>query len=455
MNRPWVKYLPSSLRSRIEGRWELQEILGNTGWLFGDRACRMAIGLFVGVWVARYLGPMKFGIYSYAVALVSLIGFLGALGLDGIVVRDLVKRPSDGREILGTAFCLKFVGGLAGAAIINLIVALIRPGDELTRGIVAILSTGLVFQSLDAIDFWFQSRVRSRYVVIARNGAFVLASLVKVGLIISGASITAFAWASALEVALGVAGLVLAYRSAGESPRAWRWSLSRASSLLQDSWPLILSGIAIMIYTRIDQIMLGEMLGHEVVGIYSAATRISEIWYFIPVAIASSVSPAITEAKKISEGLYYRRLERVFRLMTLVSLSIVIPMTFLSEAVTRLFYGAGYAGAGRILSVHIWAAVFVFLGVAQGPWTLNEGLMRLSLQRAVFGAAANILLNLVLIPRYGGIGAAVATLVSQSLSSFLLNGCDRRTRRIFSLQLGSFALTRPPSLSGPRDGSLP
>ena len=139
-------------------------------------------------------------------------------------------------------------------------------------------------------------------------------------------------------------------------------------------------------------------------------------------------------------------------MMTLVSLSIVIPMTFLSDAVIGLLYGAGYAGAGKILSIHIWTAVFVFLGVAQGPWTLNEGLMRLSLHRTAFGAVANILLNLSLIPRYGGIGAAVATLISQSLSSFLLNGCDRRTRRIFSLQLGSFAVTR--SISRRHDSSL-
>jgi PST family polysaccharide transporter len=412
----------------------------------------MAIGLLVGVWVARYLGPVGFGIFSYGIALVSLFSFLGSLGLDGIVVRDLVKRPSDGNEILGTAFWLKVLGGVVGAAFINVTIALVRPGDELTRGIVAILSTGLVFQSLDAIDFWFQSRIRSRYVVFARNGAFVLASLVKVCLILTGGSVTAFAWAGALEVALAVTGLVLAYRLAGESPRVWRWSHSRAISLLKDSWPLIMSGIAIMVYTRIDQIMLGEMLGHEAVGIYSAATRISEIWYFIPVAIASSVFPAITEAKKVSEDLYYRRIERVFQMMTLVSLSIVIPMTFLSDAVIGLFYGAGYAGAGSILSIHIWTAVFVFLGVAQGPWTLNEGLMKLSLHRAAFGAVVNILLNLYLIPRYGGIGAAVATLISQSLSSFLLNSCDRRTRRIFSLQLGSFAVTR--SISRRHDSSL-
>ena len=193
----------------------------------------MAIGIFVGVWVARYLGPVRFGIYSYGIALVSLVSFLGALGLDGIVVRDLVKRPSDGHEILGTTFCLKFLGGVAGAAIINVTIALVRPGDVLTRGIVAILSTGLVFQSLDAIDFWFQSRVRSRYVVFARNGAFVLASLVKVGLILAGASVVAFAWAVSLEVALAVTGLLLGTVLQGSPIGYGAGAIRRAKSLLE------------------------------------------------------------------------------------------------------------------------------------------------------------------------------------------------------------------------------
>lgn len=452
MNRPWVKFLPSSIRSRLEGRWELQAVLANTGWLFADRAVRMGIGLFVGVWVARYLGPERFGIYSYAIAFVALIGFLGALGLDGIVVRDLVRKPSEAPEILGTAFGLKLFGGVAGAGIINVAIALLRPGDHLARGIVAIISAGLVLQSFDTIDYWFQSRVRSRNVVIARNGAFFIISLMKVGLILAGASVVAFAWAVLLEIALAMTGLLLGYRFEGQSPREWSWSFQRARSLLEDSWPLILSGFAIMVYTRIDQIMLGEMLGDKAVGIYSAATRVSEIWYFIPVAIASSVSPSLTEAKQIGEDVYYRRLERLFRMMTLVSLSIVIPMTFLSGTVISILYGSGYAGAGAILAIHIWTAIFVFLGVAQGPWTLNEGLMKLSMQRTVVGALANIALNLALIPRYGGIGAAVATLASQSLSSFLLNGFDRRTRRIFSLQLGSLDVTRSLFRSSDRHG---
>jgi len=364
------------------------------------------------------------------------------------VIRDIVRDSSHKAEILGTSFILKFVGGMLAIVMINLSIAMLRGSDTLTRTLVAIFSSGLIFQSFDTIDFWFQSQVQSRYSVWAKNGAFILLSMVKIGLIVNHASLPAFVWASVAEILLGAAGLIIAYRFVGESLRSWRWDISWGKSLIGDSWPLILSTIAIIVYMRIDQLMLGEMLGNHAVGLYSAATRVSEVWYFIPVAIASSVFPNIIEAKRESEELYYGRIAKLFRLMSILSLSIVIPFTFLSGHVIQFLYGTGYLGAGNVLSIHVWAAVFVFLGVAQGPWTLNEGLMKLALQRTVIGAVTNIMLNLILIPIYGIIGAAIATLISQALASFFLNVTDKRTRKIFSLQLQSFVITRT-IFSGP------
>ena len=442
MNIDWAKCLPDFLRPYLEGRSSLHRILGNTGWLFADRILRMGVGLFVGVWVARYLGPIQFGLYNYSFAFVSLFGFLATLGLDGIVVRDIVRDSSRKAEILGTSFVLKLVGGMFAIVVINLSIAIFRGQDTHTRVLVAIFATALIFQSFDAIDFWFQSQVQSRYIVWAKNGAFILITTVKIALIFNHAPLEAFVWAAVAEIILGAVGLIFAYRFTGGSLWSWRWDISRAKSLLHDSWPLILSGVAIGVYMRIDQLMLGEMLGNHAVGVYSAATRISEVWYFIPVAVVSSVFPSIIEAKQVSDQLYYERIAKLFRLMSLMALSIVIPLTFLSEFVIRILYGNSYSGAGTVLAVHIWAAVFVFLGVAQGPWILNEGLMKLSLQRTVIGAAANVVLNIVLIPMYGVNGAAIATLISQALASFLLNVTDKRTRKIFSLQLQSLLITR-------------
>ena len=184
--------------------------------------------------------------------------------------------------------------------------------------------------------------------------------------------------------------------------------------------------------------MLATMLDDRAVGIYSAAAQISEVWYFIPMAITASVTRSLVEAKMSNEGLYHHRIERLFRLMGIIAASITIPMTFAADIMVHILFGADYADAGPVLAVHIWSTLFVFIGVAQGPWTLNEGLMKLALIRTALGAIANVAMNILLIPAYGPLGAALATVVSYALSAVALNAIDARTRKIFIMQLNAF-----------------
>lgn len=428
------------MRNKLDGRHQLQMSIANTGWLFVDRLVRMGVGLFVSIWVARYLGPEQFGLLSYATAITALFGVLAGLGLDGIVVRDLVRMPEDRDQLLGTAFVLKCMAGLAAFMLSLVATALLRPVDTLTFWLVGIIAAGSIFQALDAIDFWFQSRVEARYVVYAKNMAFLVASGVKVGLILAEAPLIAFAWIALGEIALGAGGLLAAYKWQGHELRTWRPTARRAGVLLRESWPLVLSGAAVIVYMKIDQIMLGEMLGNEAVGLYTSATRISEIWYFIPTAIVASVSPAIIRAKKDNPQLYQERMASLLRLMVALPLAIAVPMTFLADGVIHVLFGKAFAGAGDVLAIHIWAAVFVFLGVAQQPWVLNEGLSKFLMRRTLLGAVINVGLNLVLIPVNGIRGAAIATLISQIgvvLVSHLLSG---RTRPMFFMTLRALTL---------------
>jgi PST family polysaccharide transporter len=442
MNSIWVKYLPPYIRDSLHGRYNLQKLIGNTGWLFADRILRMAVGLVVGVWTARFLGPDQYGLFNFASAFVVLFSILATLGLDGVVVRELVQTPERENEVLGTAFLLKLAGGILTLVIAIAAINLLRPGDSVVHWLVAAIASGRIFQSLDTIDFWFQARVESRFVVYARSCAFLLVSVIQILLIIENAPLIAFASAVSLEMALGAFGLVLVYRSNGQRLSWWTLNVHRITRILKDAWPLALAGMAIMIYMRIDQVMLGQMMGNQAVGVYSAAVRISEAWYFIPLSIVASVTPSLIEAKKVSFNLYYERLARLFRLMVSIALAIAIPITFVSDYVARALYGNRYQGVGPILAIHIWAAVFVFLGVAQGPWNINEGLAKLALLRTFIGAATNVFLNLLLIPQYGPVGAAIATIVSQALSAVVLNALSSKTRKIFKLQLYSMLLFR-------------
>lgn len=441
----WLVLLPPFLRSRIIHRPNLQKILINTGWLFGDKILRMGMGLLVGVWVARYLGPEQFGLLNYAVAFVALFTSVATLGLNGIVVRDLVQDPSMAETTMGTAFMLSVLGGLSAFGLSLLAISYARPNDDLAKFIVVLLSLLMVLKATDVVRYWFESQVQSKYVVSIENGVFLVFSTVKIGLILASASLIAFVWAILAEALIVAVGLMGMYAWRGGKLSAWRSRFTRAKTLLKDSWPLILSGLSIMVYMRIDQVMLGQMLGDESVGIYSAAVRISEVWYFIPMAIVASVFPSIIEAKKKSEALYYERLQKLLNVMVMLALAVAIPMTFLSDWVVTLLFGTAYHQAGSVLAVHIWAGIFVFLGVASGTWFLIEGLQRYSFYRILSGAVVNVGLNLILIPKFGVIGAAWATVVSQAGANTFFNVFNSKTRPLFFMQckscfiIGSFS----------------
>lgn len=434
----WLNLLPAGLRGKILCRPRLIGILSNTVWLFSDRVLRMGVGLIVGVWMARYLGPEQFGLLSFAMAFVALFGAVASLGLQGIVVRDIVRDPALAPEILGTGFVLQLLGGLAAFVLVTVAIAYLRPDDATARLMVAILGAALVFRALDGVRYWFESQVQSKYVVWAENAVFLGIAAVKVGMILAGAPLVAFAWAAFAEVVVVALALAGVYLKKGGRFADWRVKLARAVRLLKDSWPLVLSGLAIMVYMRIDQIMLGQMLDDGAVGIYTAAVRISEVWYFIPTVIVASVFPAIIESKKLGEAIYLARLQKLYSLMVVIALVVAVPLTFLSDWLVVLLFGDGFASAGLILAVHIWAGIFVFLGVASGQWFLVENLQKYVFYRTVMGAVANVALNAVLIPAYGVVGAALATVISQAAASVLFNALNGETRAVFVMQCRSF-----------------
>ena len=417
MNKFWIEILPPFLRQKLEGRPYLQNVVSNTGWLFAEKTVRMGVGLFVGVWVARFLGPEQFGYLSFALAFVSLFSAIAGLGLDGIVVRDLVCDPSGKDEILGTAFILKFLSGAFTFLTVLAAIRLLRPADSLTFWLVGIIAGGMIFNAFDTIDFWFQSQVQSKYSVVAKSSAFLLISAVKVALILTKAPLIAFAGAGFAEIVIGSLGMVMTYRVSGLHIRCWRSNLPVAKRLLKDSWPLIFSSVAIMIYMRIDQVMIGEMVGSREVGIYSVAVQLVEVWYFIPGIIVSSVFPSIVEAKEMGESVFYERLQRLYNFMAFMAYAIAIPVTIFSRWAIDTLYGSAYIKAGPMLAVLIWSLMFTNLGVARSTFLTTMNWTKIHFLTVAFGALINVLLNYVLIPKYGGMGAVIASCVAYWFSS--------------------------------------
>lgn len=393
----------------------------NTSWLFAEKIFRMFIGLFVGIWIARYLGPEKFGLLSYAQSFVGLFTAIATLGLDGIVVRELVKDESRRDELLGTAFWLKLMGALAVLFILAIAVNF-TSNDSYTNTLVFIIASATIFQSFNVIDLYFQANVMGKFITYANTVSLFLSSVVKVVLILFEAPLVAFAWAVVFDSVVLAMGYLYFYikNDSKFNILNWRFNKQTAISLLKDSWPLILSGIVILIYMRIDQVMIKEIMNAEAVGQYAAAVRISESWYFIPTVIASSLFPAIINAKKVSEELYYARLQKLYALMEWIAIAIALPMTFLSDWVIYLLYGKQYSQAGSVLMIHIWTGVFVASGVVTGRVVVINNKQVNGLIATVFGAVSNITLNLLMIPKYGLQGAAIAMMLAQIVSGFII-----------------------------------
>jgi O-antigen/teichoic acid export membrane protein len=377
-----------------------------------DNVLRMSVGLLVGIWLARYLGPEQFGLFNYALALVALFASFAALGLDEIIVRDLVRDPACKDETLSTAFILKLLSGTVAFLAAVGTILILRPDDNLSHWLVGIIAAGTVFQAFNIIDLWFYSQVSAKYPVLARNAAFLLCSAIRIFFILTGKSLIAFAWVSLLEIVIGAAGLVIAYRAKGNSLGVLHCSLTRARGLMRDCWPLIFTGIIATIYLRIDQVMLGEMVGSEEVGIYSAAVRMVEVWLFIPTAIYWSVFPAIVEAKAQSDELFHSRLQMFYNSMALTAYGIAIPITFFGEWLVGVLYGDVYARSGLMLAVLIWSNVFISIEMARNAFMLTMNWTRLFFLTVSLGAVLNVVLNYFLIPSYGGMGAVVASIVS-------------------------------------------
>jgi len=410
----------------------------NTGWLLFNNIFGMVIALFVGVYVARYLGPNNYGLFSYAGSFAGLFSAIAALGLDNIVVRELAKNEKKRDELLGTTFVLKIIGSILMLIIIVIAVRLTN-NDSFTNLLIFIIAIGIIFQSFDVIQFYFQSRVLSKYTVYAQIFATILCSVIKLLLIYLNMGLIYFAMVTLLQSIILASGFVAMYIKQKLNLFSWRPKLDLAKKLLSDSWPLILSGMAISIYMKTDQVMIKNMLDAKAVGNYAVAVRLTEVWYFIPMAITNSLFPAIINAKKISEKLYYERLQKLYDLMTWSAIGIALPIMLFSHNIIKLLFGIQYQEAVGVLKIYAWASVFVFLGVASAKYLIAENYTRISFLRNIVGAIINIALNIILIPKFGINGAAVATVFSEFVAAFS-NMLIPKTYKNGILMLNSFLL---------------
>jgi len=395
-------------------------LFANFNWLLAEKILRLAGGIVIGIWIARYLGPEQFGMLNYALAFVAIFGAVARLGIDQIVIRDLTNFPERQGAILGTTLTLKLAAALIALILVMPTAWLAQDGDWSFMVLVAVVAAGMIFNALDAYDLYYQAHVLSRYAVFARSASFILFSAVRVILILKGFPLLYFAAAATLEIALGGGVLVWLYQRRRASEPKWYFNLETMMSLLKDGWPLIVSSALIVIHTRIDQVMIGQMLGHAEVGIYSAAIRLSESWLFIPSVIVQTVTPYLIKLRESNQQYYQARLLQLYSLMFWLGAFATMAATVFGEYIVVLLFGEQYRAAYLPLMLTIWTGIFISQAVARGVWMVGENMQGFRLVNNLVAVPMNIALNWFLIPAYGVMGASMASLASIGFCTWVL-----------------------------------
>ncbi|PKN13758.1 MAG: flippase [Deltaproteobacteria bacterium HGW-Deltaproteobacteria-4] len=420
------------MRVILNGYNRFKTYILNSSWIMGEKLFTIGVGFLVTVLIARYLGPERYGILAYALSLTALFASAGHMGLGGLVVRELVRKPDSRPEIIGTSIALKLLGFLVGF-IALLIYALVFEDRENKEFLVLIVvASALFFKPFDVIDFWFQAHVQAKYTAIARSASFFFTACFNVLLVLISAELLFFAFSSLLQSFLAACFLLLLFRSTANIPiTTWRVSLMMAKQLWSHGWVIFLGAIFSSIYLKLDQIMLKWLTSAEEVGIYSVAATLSEAWYFVPSAIIASLFPNLIKLKEENKIFFNASLQKIFDILFILALSVALVVNFMAEPLMEFLFGQQYLASAPILAIHIFASLFIFMRAAFSMWILIENALIFSLITQGLGALANIGLNFLLIPKYSGYGAAVATLLSYATASYFSLFFYKKTRPIF------------------------
>ncbi len=415
----------------IQEKWNhagFQKYFRNMGWMFFGKIASLIISFIATAYIARNLGPINYGQLSYAISYIGLFGFIAGLGLDQIVYRDIIKYPGEKNKYLSTAFTIKSVAAVVTIFICTS-VAFFLSDKDVSLFLIFIISLTFLFNPFQLLNYEFQAEAKSKYPTLVSLITVLILNILKIIVIFNKQGVIYLALIILLEPILMGAGLIYYRIKIYGRFTGFTFDKNIAKNLLKDSFPLIFATAFFGVYARIDQVMIKNILNSEAVGLYDAAVKVSELWYFLPNIIVVSLFPAIINAKKISEDLYYRRLKKLFTIVLIVSISTAIITTLLSKYFILIIFGISFIGAINVLNIYVWSNIGATLNMLSQQILISENLSKKISTMLFLGMIINISLNIWLIPTYGISGAAVATLISYIIP-FLSLFLFRETRML-------------------------
>lgn len=411
-------------------------IVKNAAWIIGCRAVESALHLVITMLTSRYLGPSNYGIVNYAASLVSFVLPLMQLGIRNILIKEMIDAPEQRGTILGTGLCMNLISSVMCVIGVTAFAWIANPDEPETVAVCLLYSTSLVFEAVQILKYWFQEKLMSKYVSLSMLAAYVLVTVYQILILVQNRNVLWFAVTDSVKHMLTALFLIMLYRHFRGDVLRTSWNTCK--KLFSSGKHYILSNMMATIFAQTDKIMLKQMVGDAVTGYYSAAVNCANLTNFVFIAILDSARPSVFQSRQISNEKFEKRITQLYAVIGAISLVQCLGFTIFAPLIIRVLYGADYEPAILLLRLVVWYTTFAHLGQVRDIWILGEEKQKLLWRLNLFGTLSNVVLNLTLIPVLGGVGAAIASLISQFIANIGAGFLIPAIRRGNVLMLRSF-----------------
>jgi PST family polysaccharide transporter len=384
----------------------MSKIFRSASWYLLEKMVRLAGAFLIGAWVARYLGPEKYGTFAYATALIATLGFLASWGVESLVIRDLVQDPSRAAKIVSTYFFVRLSGAILVPVIAAGFLMWTHPGESDLLALSLVLGVALAMTSMDAADCWLQSQQHSSTTSSIRLWGFGVGAVAKIAMVVAGASLIWFGFSALLESAAIALGYWLVMRRHAVNVSYRDWDAQEFKRLVVDGKTMALSGLTVVIYSKLDVLAIGSLISKEALGPYAIAASMCAAWNMVGMSVAQAWAPHISAALLEGESLYVGTLRRFLLAMFLVSTIGSLAIMWLAPTIFDLLLGEAYVAGGQVLAILVWSSVPVFMGVATSQIIVNEKIYWVSLVRTALGMVISVLLVAPMALNFGVTGVA-------------------------------------------------
>ena len=404
------------------------KVIRNLLWAVTGKVVTLLSSLLVGIFVARYLGPEQYGLMNYVVSYVALFQVFASFGLDNIEIREEAKCKATGEygrtpsaeanTILGTAFGLKLIFA-AITMILVIATAWLFEADTFTKWMITLYSLSMIMQTFSVIRNYFTSIVWNEYIVKTEISRTLIGAGIKVVLLLLHAPLVWFIAATLFDTVLIAGGYLLSYQKKIASPRLWSFDKQTARYLIKEAFPMLLSGAAIVIYQKIDQVMIGNMLDKASVGQFSVAVTFVDMCIFIPTILSQTITPILVQSYQVNTNKYRNESQRFMNITVWLCLIIALIVSIVSYPLIKYTFGIQYLKAVPVLHIMIFKIIGVALMQTSGQMIIIEHIQKYASIRNLIAAIVCVLLNILFIPKFGIVGAAIAGIITALFPGFL------------------------------------